>query len=87
MRPCSLPPIVCAEQAEGLRGAGPRLAEGGREGGAGGDAEPSGAEEAAAAERAGGGRERRKRATEGRARWLDRVLATLLSVPTASLMR
>lgn len=55
--------------------------------GAGGDAEPSGAEEAAAAERAGGGRERRKRATEGRARWLDRVLATLLSVPTASLMR
>lgn len=56
--------------------------------GAGGDAEPSGAEEAAAAEeRAGGGRERRKRATEGRARWLDRVLATLFSVPTASLMR
>ena len=41
----------------------------------------------AAEERAGGGRERRKRATEGRARWLDRVLATLLSVPTASLMR
>ena len=56
--------------------------------GAGGDVEPSGTQEAAAAEEtAGGGREGRKRATEGRARWLDRVLAALLSVPTASLMR
>lgn len=77
------PPIVCAEPAEGLRGAGPGGRREGRRRGwrgeerAGGDAEPSGAEEEAAAaeERAGEGREGRKRATASRARWLDPVLA------------